>query len=84
MDRWWRENRPDTADLFAHELDAARRLITAFPEMGVPYVQREGTLVRRVLMPKTQNHVYFEIDEENDVVMILALWGAPRGRGPRL
>jgi hypothetical protein len=31
----------------------------------VPYVERHGTLVRRVLMPKTLNHVYFEIDDKN-------------------
>jgi hypothetical protein len=37
-----------------------------------------------VLLPKTRNHVYFEVDAERDLVIVLALWGAPRGRGPRL
>jgi plasmid stabilization system protein ParE len=84
IDLWWRENRPDVADLFAHELDAARRLIETSPEMGAPYTERHGTLVRRVRMPKTRNHVYYEVDDENGVAMILAVWGAPRGRGPKL
>lgn len=84
LDRWWRENRKDAADLFAQELEAARRAIGASPEIGTPYVERQGTLVRRVFMPKTQNHVYYEIDRARGVVMILAVWGAPRGSGPKL
>jgi plasmid stabilization system protein ParE len=84
IDRWWRENRPAVADLFARELDGARRRIADAPETGTPYVERQGVVVRRVLMPKTRNHVYYEVDRENLVVMILAVWGAPKGQGPRL
>jgi hypothetical protein len=85
LDRWWREHRPGVADLFARELDAVRRLIDDAPEMvGSPYLERHGTLVRRILLPKTNNHVYYEIDRVNGVVMILAVWGAPKGRGPKL
>jgi len=40
--------------------------------------------VRRVVLPKTRHHVYYEVDRKNDLVMILAVWGAPRGRGPTL
>jgi hypothetical protein len=65
-------------------LDAARRFIAETPELGSPYVERHGALVRRVLFPKTRNHVYYEIDRKNDIVMILAAWGAPKGRGPKL
>jgi hypothetical protein len=54
------------------------------PEMGPPYVERQGVVVRRVLLPKTRNHIYYEIDRENGVVMILAVWGAPKGRAPKL
>ncbi len=54
------------------------------PEIGTPYVERHGVIVRRVLLPTTKNHLYYEIDRANDVVMILAVWGAPKGRGPTL
>ena len=84
IDRWWRENRPAARDLFARELAEARALLAATPEADSPYAERQGVLVRRVLLPRSQQHVYYEVDRENDLVMILAVWGAPRGRGPRL
>jgi plasmid stabilization system protein ParE len=84
LHRWWREHRAATADLFARELEAARRMIGATPEVGTPYVERQGVLVRRVLLPKTNHHVYYEIDHEQGLVMILAVWGAPKERGPKL
>jgi hypothetical protein len=85
LDRWWREHRPDVADLFARELDAPRELIGDAPEAaGAPHVERGETLVRRILLPKTNNHVYYEIDRDKRRVMILAVWGAPTGRGPSL
>jgi len=84
MDDWWREHRPDARDLFARELAEARELIAAAPGIGVTYATRSGKTARRVLLPKTRNHVYFEIDGERDVVIVLAVWGAPRRRGPRL
>jgi len=40
--------------------------------------------VRRMLLPKTDNHVYYEIDREKGVVMIFMLWGGRKARGPKL
>jgi plasmid stabilization system protein ParE len=84
MDLWWRENRPAAKELFARELDDARRLLAATPELGSPYVERGNVVVRRLLLRKTQSHVYYEIDRSAGVVMILAVWGAPKGEGPAL
>ena len=84
MDRWWRENRPAAPGLFAQELADARRLLAATPELGSPYVERGEVLVRRLLLRRTQNHVYYEIDRSTGVVMIVAVWGAPKGEGPTL
>lgn len=83
LDRWWRENRKDAADLFALELEAARQMIAASPELGTPYVERRGTLVRRVLLPKTQNHVYYDIDRENGVTMTRFFTRSMSALGPR-
>ena len=63
MDSWWREHRPGARDLFARELAEARELIVGAPTAGTMYSTRNGKSFRRVLMPKTKNHVYFEVDE---------------------
>jgi plasmid stabilization system protein ParE len=83
MDGWWREHRSDARDLFARELAEARELIAATPSIGVTYTDGSGRTARRVLLPKTRNHVYCEVDEVRGLVIVLAVWGAPRRRGPR-
>ena len=84
MDTWWREHRPGSRDLFARELAEARALITGAPAAGATYSTRSGKPYRRVFMPRTKNHVYFEVDEARDLVIVHAIWGAPKGRGPKL
>jgi hypothetical protein len=41
-------------------------------------------MLRRILMPRTENHVYFVVDETAEMVNVLAIWGAPKGRTPKL
>lgn len=84
IDRRWRENRAAARDPFARELAEARALLEETPELGTPYTERQGVLVRRILLPGTHQHVYHEVDRERGAVMILAVWGAPRGRAPKL
>jgi hypothetical protein len=84
IDEWWRAHRPEAPDLFARELAHARAAIEAAPLAGMTYTDSTGKTARRVLLPRTRNHVYFEIDEERGLVVVLAVWGAPRGRGPSL
>jgi hypothetical protein len=43
-----------------------------------------GMVIRRRLLPRTEQHVYFVADIENDLITVLRVWGARRGRGPRL
>jgi len=84
MDAWWREHRPGTRDLFARELAQARDVVVGNPNVGVTYRTGSGKTARRILMPKARNHLYFEVDEVKDLIVVLAIWGAPRGRGPAL
>lgn len=84
MDTWWREHRPKASNLFARELAEIGELLSSTPTMGSKYVTRSGKQVRRVLMPKTRKHLYFEIDEDQRRIVVLAVWGAPRGSGPYL
>jgi plasmid stabilization system protein ParE len=80
---WWRRNRPAAPDLFEQELAAALDRIAKAPGLGRLY--EEGDLevqVRRVLLPKTLNHVYYAMDGEN--VVVLSVWGALHEGGPKL
>ncbi len=80
---WWQRNRPDAADLFELELDAALERIAATPAIGQRVEQRGGDVwVRRLLMPKTRNHVYYAIEATE--IVVLTVWGAPRGRRLKL
>lgn len=84
MGEWWRTRRPSAPNLLADELSAVLNLLACTPSAGSTYVTESGKPARRMLMPKTGNHVYFEIDSERDLVIVHAIWGAPRGRGPCL
>ncbi len=79
---WWQRNRPAAPDLFDEEMTAAIEQIGAAPILGAIYPSSFGRTVRRVRMPKTQNHVYYVV-RENEVVVV-SVWGAPRGQGPKV
>jgi plasmid stabilization system protein ParE len=69
--------------MFERELDGVLERLGAAPDMGSPYRSDDfRVLVRRVLMPKTGNHVYYALD--GDDVVVLSIWGARRGHGPGL
>jgi plasmid stabilization system protein ParE len=84
IDEWWRENRPKAPDLFARELDAAFVRIAAAPMAVAVYRETKGRAIRRLLMPRTSYHVFFEVNERQEKVHVLAVWHAARGRAPRL
>jgi hypothetical protein len=66
--------------MFAEELDAALDTISTFPNAGGLYHPRLG--IRRLLLRATRHHVYYVIDDFG--ILILAVWGAVRGRPPDL
>jgi len=78
---WWVKNRRAN-DLFDEELAKTLDTLGATPTIGTPYPSKFQVPVRRVLMKKTNNHVYFTV--RGDEVVILSVWGAPRKRGPKL
>ena len=79
-DRWWRQNRPGSGDLFANELGGATDLIARAPGTGRAYPSRALPGVRRVALHRTRFHVYYVPRE--DSVTIVAVWSAVRGQGP--
>lgn len=84
QDDWWRAHRGDAPELFKQELATAFARILRAPKGRQQYGEIEGEPVRRLLMPKTEQHVYYTVDDAADEVMIETVWGARRGRGPKL
>ncbi len=78
---WWKENRPYARELFIEELAAMLQQIRSQPGLGARY-ESAGAGVRRVLMRRTRYHVYYA--QEGDEVVLVSVWGAERGRGPKL
>ena len=81
---WWGTNRPASPHLFTRELEETFAHICAVPGAGVPWPTAARPSLRRILMPRARNHVYFRVDARAQVVHVMAIWGAPRGTAPKL
>ncbi len=81
IDEWWRENRPDSPELFVEELADVFVLLASSPFAGRRYPSKVAG-VRRVHLRATRHHVYYRV--EGDDVVILRVWGSIKERGPRL
>jgi hypothetical protein len=85
MHAWWKTHRQKAPKLFAEELQVVRWRIEQKPDLGQVYAVRGGgVVVRRILMEKTRTHVFYEVMESEQVIMIVALWGAVKETGPNL
>lgn len=81
---WWEANRDKSPGLFAQELAEAQRHLTTLPDSGELWRIRRKRTIRRWLLKKTAQHLYYVYSPEREEVLVLALWGARRGRGPKL
>ena len=80
---WWRENRQASPFLFEDELDKAIDLLAEHPDAG--HVTRiDGIEFRALHLQRSRYRVYYEHDPVAQAVVIRAVWGAVRGRPPRL
>ena len=73
----------DEKDLFERELEDAFKRIKNGPQAGQYYTMHRDRRVLRVLMKKTENHVYYRQDAPG-LVRVLCVWGARRKSGPKL
>lgn len=78
---WWLANR-DHPEVFAEELQQAIKVVAMLPGAGTPYAGSPISGVRRVYLRRVALHLYYTFDD--DAVIIRALWGARRERGPQL
>ena len=78
---WWLENRVHT-EIFATELEEALRIVASLPGAGSIYPDAGVQGLRRIFLRKAACHVYYTFDEHD--VIVRAVWGARRERGPKL
>ena len=78
---WWLKNRIHQ-DVFVSEFEEAIRVLAILPGAGTAYPQGGIVGLRRLYIRKVACHLYYTFDESD--VIVRALWGARRRRGPRL
>lgn len=81
---WWAENRPAAPVLVAVEFQTAIQQLTTLPESGRLHDRRRQVYVRKLLMPRSRYHLYYEVDLASRLVTILAVWHVSRRQGPKL
>jgi len=77
----WLQHR-DYPEIFAAELEEAVKILAVLPGAGNPYPEAGVAGLRRLYLEKVAHHLYYTFDD--DQVIVRALWGARRGRGPVL
>jgi hypothetical protein len=73
-------SRTATTEVFAEEFEQALHVLAVLPGAGVPYTPAGIRGLRRIYLGKIGCHIYYTFDEAD--VVVRALWGARRGRGP--
>lgn len=84
IDAWWRKNRPAAPDLFEQELgEVLSRFQTPGVMLGTERRSRGGTVLYRLLLERTGQLLYFR-RENPGLITVVCIWGARRGREPKL
>ena len=52
------------------------------PRIGTVWEVNQGKVTYRLLLERTKNWIYYEVDDASKTVLIISVWGAPRGRQP--
>ncbi len=81
--RWAKQNDPPT-ETFLAEVEAALARLSALPHSGHRYTPSPVDGTFRVLLRRSQYHIYYTIDDDLLEVTVLAIWYSARGVGPEL
>jgi plasmid stabilization system protein ParE len=84
INKWWRANRPAASDLFERELTEVTKSLAATPTLGTIHDTVRGKTVLRLLLARSEQHLYYSVDKKAAEVRVITVWGARRGRPPRL
>ena len=79
--KWWLANTGAPPGELLNELEATLRLLQRVPEAGNEYATSYGRRVHRILLRKSQFHVYYRLDP--GVVCVMTIRSVRRERGPR-
>ena len=77
--RWWIANRTSAPMMFREELARVIALLQDNPHLGI---RIRGRDVRRLLLPDSEQFIYYRVRPRASRIEILALWGAAREFGP--
>lgn len=80
----WAKHSTISPDLFWDELVAAGQRLLVEPYAGRRWVSPKGRVMLRLLLERTQNHLYYTYQADKELIRIWCLWGARRGREPKL
>ena len=80
--RW--SSHGDQPRLFAQELLDSLRHLRDVPHAGTPKATARRPQLKRLLMEKSKCHIYFEVDEEEDLINVITVWNGQRGEDPKL
>lgn len=81
IDEWWIQHRGAAPNLFVEELADAIALLGMEAGVGVRFPHSDIPGLRRYLLRSTRYPLYFVYTD--DLVVIIAIWGATRGTTPR-
>ena len=79
----WREH-ADFPSTFAQELLEAIDFLGSVDTPGTPFPTEKRPGLKRLLMPKSRCHIYFEIDERKQMIRVLHVWDGRRETTPKL
>ena len=80
-ERWAKHG--DEPRVFAQELLASLRHLRDIPHAGTPKGTAKRPKRRRLLMEKSKCHLYFEVDENRDLLNVITIWNGQRGQEPK-
>jgi len=79
----WRQYARDPG-IFPRELLDAIKMLETTHSPGSPFPTPRRPHLKRVLLPKSRCHIYFEVDEPRQMIRILHVWDGRRERPPKL
>jgi len=68
---WWSSNRPASRDLLANEVDRALALIEHVPQAGRRTTSKLFRDVRRLLLRRSGNHLYYQVLDAQEAVHVV-------------
>lgn len=80
--RWAKHG--DYPRTFAQELLDSLRHLRDVAQAGTQRGTARRPSLKRFLMEKSKCHIYFEVDEQREVLSVITIWNGQRGQEPKL